>query len=120
MPPSSTAEAVHRIDIAGTAVSYRLRRSARRTIGLSIDQRGLRVGAPHRARLGDIETLIRQHGQWVLDKLAVWRERPAPEAFPIVDGTQLSVLGQPLTLTVTPIGRARWQRVGDRLHLWPS
>ncbi len=120
MPPDSPAEAVHRIDIAGTAVSYRLRRSTRRTIGLSIDQRGLRVGAPQRARLGDIESLIRQHGQWVLDKLASWRERPAAEALRIDDGMQISVLGQPLTLTVTPIGRARWQRVGDRLHLWPS
>ena len=120
MPPASSAEAVHRIDIAGTAVSYRLRRSARRTIGLSIDQRGLRFSPPHGARLGDIETLIRQHGQWVLEKLAAWRERPPAETFRIVDGMQLSILGQALTLTVTPIGRARWQLVGDRLHLWPS
>ena len=120
MPPAKTAETTRSIVIAGATVAYHLRRSPRRSIGLSIDHRGLRVGAPQRAALGDIEALIRQHGQWVLDKLTAWRDRPAAEHLEIIDGTQISVLGQPLTLTVTPIGRARWQHVGDRLHLWPS
>jgi len=118
MPPSP--EPTHRIVLAGEAVPYLLKRSQRRTIGLAIDHRGLRVGAPLRARQGDIESLIRQHGQWVLDKLAAWRDRPAQETLTVTEGTQLSILGQTLTVTVTPIGRARWQFVGDRLHLWPS
>ena len=76
MPPSAP-EATRSIVLGGQTVAYQLRRSQRRTIGLAIDHRGLRVGAPTRARLGDIESLIRQHGQWVLDKLATWRERAA-------------------------------------------
>ena len=118
MAPSP--EPTHRIVIAGQAIPYHLKRSQRRTIGLAIDHRGLRVGAPLRARHGDIEALIRQHGQWVLDKLAAWAERPSPGKLAITDGSSLSVLGAPLRLTVTPIGRARWQFVGDSLHLWPS
>ena len=118
--PAAAPEAVRSIVIGNQTVAYQLRRSARRTIGLAIDHRGLRVGAPQRARLGDIEGLIRQHGQWVLDKLASWRERPAPGKLVVGDGTTLPVLGAPLTITVTPIGRARHQWVGDRLHLWPS
>jgi len=120
MPRTTPPEANHRIVIAGQAVAYQLKRSARRTIGLAIDHRGLRVGAPLRARQGDIEALIQQHGQWVLDKLATWRDRPTVAKLPIADGTSLTLLGAPLTLTVTPIGRARWQWQDDRLHLWPT
>lgn len=120
MPRTTPPEAAHRIALAGETVDYRLRRSARRTIGLAIDQRGLRVAAPLRARLGDIEHLIRQHGDWVLAKLANWRERPPAEKLEIRDGSVISVLGQALTITVTSIGRARWQFVDDRLHLWTT
>lgn len=120
MPSTTPPEAARRIAIAGQEIPYQLRRSRRRTIGLSIDQRGLRVGAPQGARLGDIENLIRQHGQWVLDKLADWRERPAPARLEIKDGSEISILGETLAITVTPIGRARWQWIGNRLHLWPS
>ncbi|MDD2741904.1 MAG: SprT family zinc-dependent metalloprotease [Rhodocyclaceae bacterium] len=120
MPITTPAETSHRIAIAGADVAYQLRRSQRRTIGLSIDHRGLRVGAPQRARIGDIEKLIHQHSAWVLDKLANWRERPAPEKLEITDGCEIFILNSPLTVTVTPIGRPRWQFAGDKLHLWPS
>lgn len=120
MPPARPPEPAHRIVIAGQAIAYQLRRSQRRTIGLSVDHRGLRVGAPQRARLGDIESLIHQHGQWVLDKLSAWHERAAPTRFELSDGTVIPALGGTLTVTITPIGRARWQFVGDRLHLWPT
>jgi predicted metal-dependent hydrolase len=120
MSSTTPPEAKHSIDLAGQRVAYCLRRSQRRTIGLAIDHRGLRIGAPLRARQADIEALIRQHGQWVLDKLAAWQTRVPPEKLTIGDGLQLTVLDQPLTVTVTPIGRPRWQWLGDKLHLWPS
>lgn len=111
------AEPTHRIVIAGQAVAYLLKRSQRRTIGLAIDQRGLRVGAPLRARQGDIEALIQQHGQWVLDKLASWRERPPPETLQVVDGTVILTLGAPLTVTISAASRSRWHFADDRLLL---
>lgn len=120
MSSTTPPEASHSIDLAGQRVAYCLRRSRRRTIGLAVDHRGLRIGAPLRARQADIEALIRQHGQWVLDKLATWQTRQAPEKLAIHDSMQLTILGQPLTVTVTPIGRPRWQWLGDKLHLWPS
>lgn len=117
MPRTTPPEPARRIVIAGQAVSYELRRSQRRTIGLSIDHRGLRIGAPARARLGDIETLIHQHGQWVLDKLAAWRDRPAPGKLAVTDGTVISILGEPLSIAFTTIGRARWQFGPGTLYL---
>ena len=120
MPITTPPEAERQLVIAGQAIDYQLKRSARRTIGLAIDHRGLRVGAPLKARQGDIESLIRQHGQWVLDKLAAWRDREPVAKLNITDGTALPLLGETLTLTVTPLGRARWQWQDDKLHLWPT
>ena len=118
MPRPAPAEATRRIAIAGQAVDYHLRRSRRRTIGLAIDQRGLRVGAPLQARLGDIETLIREHGQWVLDKLADWRSRPTPERLVVSEGAVIFALGEALTVTITPASRQRWLFSDPKLHLF--
>lgn len=117
MPRTTPPEPARQVVIAGQTVSYALRRSQRRTIGLTIDHRGLRIGAPARARIGDIENLIHEHGQWVLDKLAAWRERPAPSRLEVIDGTVLSVLGEPLAVAFTTVGRARWQFGPSTLYL---
>lgn len=104
--PARPPETRHSIVLAGQAVDFALQRSARRSIGLRIDHRGLRVGAPLRAPLRDIETLIREHGGWVLDKLANWREQAAPARFAVVDGATLELLGSPQRLRILPGGRA--------------
>ncbi len=115
---STTPAETHRqIVLAEQSVDYLLRRSRRRTIGLTIDHRGLRVGAPVRASLRDIEALIQQHGQWVLDKLTEWRERPTAKPTPIVDGTSFFALGEPYTAAVRPTSRPRAQFIGNTLLL---
>jgi predicted metal-dependent hydrolase len=120
MPRTTLPEPAHSIVIAGQAIAYQLRRSQRRTIGLAIDHRGLRVAAPTRARIGDIENLIHEHGQWVLDKLASWRERVTPDKLEVIDGTVISVLGEALTVLITTIGRARWQFGPGTVYLRPD
>jgi len=125
MSSTTPPETGQRIELAGQSIAYRLRRSRRRTIGLTIDRRGLCVGAPLRARHEDIETLIHRHGQWVLDKLAAWRERPVPTPLAVRNGLVLTLLGRPLTVAITPASRARWQWREDGqelrgLQLYPS
>lgn len=115
--PARPTETSRRIVVAGQTLDYTLRRSARRSIGLSIDQRGLRVGAPQGAALRDIEALIRQHGDWVLDKLAAWRERPAATRFAVVDGAVLDLLGSPIRLRVAPAKRAGAAFTADEIRL---
>jgi predicted metal-dependent hydrolase len=86
----------------GQAVSYHLvRRRGRRRISISIDERGLRVGAPLRASLREIESVLREHALWVLRKLAEWRSRRAP---PVqwADGEKLMLRGQTIDLRVDP------------------
>lgn len=99
-------------------VPYQLRRSRRRTIGLAIDHRGLRVSAPLRASHRDIESVIRQHGNWVLTKLDEWRQRPAAvdTRLTVVDGLELPYLGHPLTLRLENLSAGR----GRAQALWAA
>lgn len=105
----AAGEEPRRITLGDRIVPYLLRRGSRRTIGLSIDHRGLRVGAPRRTSLADVETLIRKHGEWVVEKLDEWRTRRRPEPLRIVDGARLAFLGDEIEIGVA-IGanRAIW------------
>jgi predicted metal-dependent hydrolase len=85
----------------GQAVSYVLHRShGRRRISLSIDERGLRIGAPLRASMREIETVLRDHARWVMHKLAEWGEKRTPGRR-WEDGETLMLLGKPLHLHIT-------------------
>lgn len=79
-------------------VPYILRRSARRSISLQIDHRGLRVSASQRASITQIEAMIDQHARWVLDKLDEWRTRRRPEKILITDGIKLPYLDGEITI----------------------
>jgi len=97
-PPLATSETLRTIALGEHSVSYVLRRGRRHTIGLSIDHRGLRVGAPLHASLREVESLIVQHGEWIGRKLDEWRNRRPPEKLSIVDGVHLPWLGNSLAI----------------------
>lgn len=106
------------IALAGRVVPYRLQRSRRRTIGLAIDHRGLRVGAPTAARLADIESAIRRHGEWVLEKLDVWSTRGVPQPLEIRSGLELPLYSGPVVVALASGGnRAVWTPDGHHLTL---
>jgi predicted metal-dependent hydrolase len=111
LPPDPPAEGEtwKTIALGERIVPYALRRARRRTIGLSIDQRGLRVGAPHRTPLAEIETLIRKHADWVARKLDDWHSRRPAAPLALTDGTRLPYLGIWLEIR---LGR------GDNQALW--
>lgn len=96
MNPVVTSSAL----LDGQPVNYILHRShGRRRISLSIDERGLRVGAPLRASLREIESVLRDHARWVLRKLADWTDKRAPPRR-WESGETVSYLGLPLKLQV--------------------
>ena len=89
------------ISLGGKLVSYTVKRSRRRSIALTIDEHGLRVGAPGQASQRAIEAMLRKHDAWVLRKLTEWQQRlPPPRHWQ--DGESLMLLGQPLRLTLVP------------------
>jgi predicted metal-dependent hydrolase len=112
--PLAAGETSRTIALGERIVPYLLRRAARRTIGLSIDHRGLRVGAPRRASLREVESVILRHSDWVAEKLDQWRCRRRPEPLVIADGLRLPMLGQPLEIRLAQGGnRALWNCAAD-------
>ena len=97
-------------------IPYELRRSRRRTIGLTIDHRGLRVGAPLRASVREVEKLIHQHQDWVLGKLEEWRQRQVQTAVSVSDGMSLPLLGEAISVRITA-GPARISWIDGHLQL---
>ena len=81
-------------------VEYLLQRSVRRrTIGLRIDEGGLRVSAPPYASLPDIEAALIGHRQWIVDKLRTWKKRAASTPpLALEHGTELLWMGRSLPL----------------------
>ncbi|MDR2506904.1 MAG: M48 family metallopeptidase [Candidatus Accumulibacter sp.] len=92
-PALSGNESMHAIAIKDRIVPYVLRRSSRGTIVLSIDHRGLRVGAPRRETLAGIEMFILKHERWVARKLDEWRASRRSGTLRIAEGSDLPLLG---------------------------
>lgn len=98
--------------IGEQVVGYSLHRSTRRTIGISVDRRGLRVGAPLRASLADIESAVLRHGEWIARKLDEWQQ-PSAAPLSIVDGLSLPVAGSRLAIRLAVgTNRAVWTPPG--------
>ncbi len=115
--PGSILEEPRQISLGGQVVSYNVRRSAkRRTLGLQIDTRGLRVAAPPKARQSDIDKLIHANARWVLTKLKEWQrpEHQARRAW--MPGDALPLLGALRPLRIAP-GRAGLAKFDDALIL---
>lgn len=108
---AAVSEVAHAVEVGGTRVALTLRRSARRSFALQVDHRGARVAAPLRATLADIDRFVREHGQWLLDRLAA-RAAAIRPAFQIEDGALLPVLGVPVRLRLAGAARAAVWRHG--------
>ena len=110
------AEQTRHIQLGTRIVDYRLIRSSRRTLGMTIDQRGLRVGASPRTSLADIERFLRHNSAWVLKKLDEWHGHGKVRHLAICDGALLPVLGEDCVVRIEPgANRVRW--VGHTLIL---
>jgi predicted metal-dependent hydrolase len=104
-----TVEQPRHILLGGRIVEYRLIRSRRRTLGMTIDQRGLRVGASPRTPLADIERFLRHNAAWVLKKLDEWQSHGRTRHLVIRDGASIPVLGEAYVVRVeTGDNRVRW------------
>lgn len=82
------------IEFGARVVPYTLKRAARRTLGMTIDQRGLTVSIPLRVSIAETERFMRERGAWIIEKLDEWAARPLPSKFDVADGTQFPMLGQ--------------------------
>jgi predicted metal-dependent hydrolase len=104
--------------LAGKHITYTLKRSGRRrrSIGLTIDDRGLIVSVPLRASEKWLQSVLQDKATWVVEKLDGW-QTCQPQANRWQDGETIDYLGELLVLRVvqglfvTPIqrlGRELW------------
>ncbi|USX15405.1 M48 family metallopeptidase [Oxalobacteraceae bacterium OTU3CAMAD1] len=111
-PPSEQPPTAKRQLMVGEFIlEYELRRSTRRSIGFMIDDDGLRVTAPKRITIAEIDNAIRTKQHWILSKLKERRERRAArlQKPPVewIDGAQIPYLGADITLRLLVGGRNR-------------
>lgn len=111
LPPAGTDTGgkPQHIILGGRIVEYALRRDRRR-LAMRIDERGLRVGAPRWLPLAEIEAFLRQHGDWVLEKLDAFAQRDLPRHLPIHEGARVPLLGGEATVRVVAgANRGYWE-----------
>lgn len=92
--------------IGNRLLSYRLKRSSRRTIGFVVNRTGLTITAPNRLSLTAIETAIGEKQRWIFAKLEEWLDRaetPAQAPIEWVDGVQFPLFGEPATLRLVTL-----------------
>lgn len=104
--------------LGDTLIDYTVSRSRRRRrISLTVDEQGLRVGAPLLASDHAIAAMLRQHASWVLGKLAEWQaRRPPPRHWH--DGDTLMLQGRVLRLMFAS-GPQDIRLLHDRIVLSP-
>lgn len=88
------------IALQGHRVDYKLvRRRGRRGVGLKVDGSGMTVAVSLSTPISAVEEMIGKNAGWVLKKLDEWSHRRiVPQTWET--GTQLSFLGEDLTLMV--------------------
>lgn len=106
------------VELDGTDVTYHVRHTARRTIGLRIDADGLTITLPRRTPAAEADRVARDRAGWILPRLEKWRARARPD-FTGAPGQAIGYLGRELPVIITTHGRARTlvKRAGDALHV---
>jgi len=108
LPPPPPEAKTRRLLIGGRIIDYRMKSGARR-LSMTIDERGLRIGAPRRIALTEIEAFVQEHGDWVLKKLDELAAASHPRHLTIKDGVRLPLLGGDAEVRVLPgANRVRW------------
>ena len=101
-PVAVPAGTLRYIQLGSEIVGYRFRRARRRSIGIVIDDDGLRVAAPGHTPIAEVEAFIREKARWVLQKLSEWRAAPKPQVVNWSDGASFDLVGAPVTLELLP------------------
>lgn len=103
-PTSVNGEGVLReTTVDGSAVRYTFRRRRRKSIGFTIDRRGLIVSAPRWVTLAEVDEAVQEKAGWIERKLIEWdafEERRASLDTAWEDGGVLRYLGTDVTLRI--------------------
>ena len=100
---------VRHLQLGARIVPYTLKQGKRRRLSMSIDERGLSVGAPLSIALREIEAFITSHGAWVQKKLDEYAGNHARRHLTMKDGACLPLLGSEIAVRIVAgANRVRW------------
>ena len=94
-------------------IPYELVRTRRRSVVIQAIADGIRVRAPQRAAIADIEFFMLSHADWIAAHLAECRHRPV---FVWQEGSVIPLLGSPVRITGVE-GLPTVTRQGDLLNV---
>jgi len=115
LPPAVAPAKTRYLQIGARVVTYELL-TGRRRLSLTIDERGLRIGAPRQVGLAEIEAFAQRHGEWVLKKLDEHVARHMQRHLAIRDGARIPLLGGEVEVRiVSGANRVSWD--ADQLVL---
>lgn len=118
-PSPPPAPRMRETRIGTASIRYHFRRSARRSIGFTIDARGLTVAAPRWVSLADVDRAVAEKHAWIERKSAEWRafeERRASLEPHWDDGGEIRYLGKSVRITRCP--RASAVHLDTRSSPW--
>ncbi|MCB1935090.1 MAG: M48 family metallopeptidase [Nitrosomonas sp.] len=70
-----------KVNLDGKIIDYQLKRSPRRTIGLTVNQQGLRVSVPLEVPVSEIDAVLQTKANWIHKKLAEWQNRKSLQTY---------------------------------------
>lgn len=91
----------HTTRLNGQELGYLLKRSTRKTVGLSVNDNGLQITAPFWVSPQQLEQVLQKKSAWILSKLKQLKERQALLAVQQIawqDGDRIPYLGQLIEL----------------------
>ncbi len=105
--PAAPAPKGRFVQLPGSILTYELKRAKRRSIGFTIDDRGLTVAAPRWVTIAEIEAAIVEKSRWIQTKLRDWQTRKASlPALRWADGAALPLLGGEVRIALRPAAEA--------------
>lgn len=120
--PSSHPTRKHRtVALQGQTVAWLLKRTRRKTVGMSIGQGVIQVNAPKWVPVSDIEFILKEKSRWLLARLAEWQQSERQRLLPEqqwTHGAELPYLGKPLKLLLDPnVAQHQWDDFRRELKL---
>ncbi len=127
------------VALQGQTVPWLLKRTRRKTVGMSIGQGMIQVNAPKWVPVSDIEYILKEKSNWLLARLAEWYQSDQHRLLPEqqwAHGATLQYLGKPMTLALAPqlkqvqfddfrrelqlalSADARLEQIRDSVHAW--
>jgi len=97
------------IQLGSRVIAYTLKQGSRRRLSMTIDERGLSVGAPLRMTLVEIEAFVASHSAWVQKKFDEYAGSHARRHLTMKDGACLPLLGAEVAVRIVAgANRVRW------------